>query len=206
MAHATSYNVFMLPDLEAYVHGIKFKSKLKKWSKSQGFKDLSPDNLKEWCTDSFVLDSLLKVNRYKSSPINLPISPLTPDISSMAWKVPPCRGNLLDDYKQSSTYKYRDFKKYCHNSDDSLNDNFNHRRTKFKRFWHKIKGHKNETFANSYKSSEVSTRQNRSMKLTTTKVLQPTGCKNGDDHKNQSLLYNRKCKGSTNVLRLLELI
>ncbi|KAG0675856.1 hypothetical protein C6P43_004610 [Kluyveromyces marxianus] len=91
MTHTTAtntYHVFMLPDLEAYVHGLKFKNKLKRWGKSQGFKELSPDNLKEWCTDSFVLDSLLKVNNYKTSPLNSPISPMTPEFPHALWQLP----------------------------------------------------------------------------------------------------------------------
>lgn len=135
-----SHHIFMLPDLEAYVHGANFKSKLRKWNKSQGFKEMKNESLKEWCLDTIVLDTLLKINNYKFSPLGSPISPLTPepkfektilDRLDNPWIVPPCRGNLLDDYKASTGYK----------SDLSISHPPHNKRHGFKKIWRKMRRH-----------------------------------------------------------------
>lgn len=190
MTHTTAtntYHVFMLPDLEAYVHGLKFKNKLKRWGKSQGFKELSPDNLKEWCTDSFVLDSLLKVNNYKTSPLNSPISPMTPEFPHALWQVPPCRGNLLDECKLSGP-----------SSSQGSQAPQRHKSAKIKRFWHKMTGQKNGETHCPISHSLARSGDQRSLRLSSTKVLQTTSTK--------TLPYPSTFQGSTNVLRLLELI
>ncbi|BAO42577.1 hypothetical protein FIM1_5051 [Kluyveromyces marxianus] len=218
MTHTTAtntYHVFMLPDLEAYVHGLKFKNKLKRWGKSQGFKELSPDNLKEWCTDSFVLDSLLKVNNYKTSPLNSPISPMTPEFPHALWQVPPCRGNLLDECKLSGPSSCRcPHHQHHHSSTGTLGTlgtvgsqssqgsqaPQRHKSAKIKRFWHKMTGQKNgETHCPiSHSLSLARSGDQRSLRLSSTKVLQTTSTK--------TLPYPSTFQGSTNVLRLLELI
>lgn len=197
-----SHQIFALPDLEAYVHGVKFKSKLRKWSKSQGFKECSPVNLKEWCTDSFVLDSLLKFNKYKSSPIDSPLSPLTPETPSLARKLPPCRGNLLDDYKQSNVVKGKDQTDFEKNARTGALG-IGRQPTKIKRIWNKMTRHKEETSANSVRGDTSFRHSREPTKRDATNLFYPSKI---NPHKGGSFQYDGKCHGSTNVLRLLELI
>lgn len=184
MTNSNPYHVFMLPDLEAYVQGVKFKNKLKKWSKAQGFRELSPENLKEWCLDSFVMDSLLKMNQFHTSPFNSPVSPMTPEICVSAWDVPPCRGNLLDDYKLSTGYLP---------STNSECEQLKH--TRIKRIWRRVTRHKNEHDKSSdfYQASTLA--PTRSLVLTDSRT-----------NKYSSIPCHLNTQGSTNVLRLLELI